>query len=81
MKVVVQNIKTRAFLDADCHWQPEVAKALEFETTGEAVCFCTDLCLADAQVVLNFDGDTRVFLPVGVKPWRKLVDLYEGKKP
>ena len=64
MKVIVQNIKTCAYLDADYHWHPDLSKAMEFQTSAEAVCFCTDLKLTDAQVVLKFDGDTQVFLPV-----------------
>jgi len=69
MRVVVQNRRTGEFLDENCKWQPNLANAREFESCGEAAIFCVDQRLSDARVVLKFDGDSDVFIPVD--PYRK----------
>lgn len=70
MRVVVQNGRTGEFLDENGKWQPNFANAREFESCGEAVIFCLDQHLSDAQVVLKFDGDSDVYIPVD--DYRKL---------
>jgi len=65
MKVVVQNSKTRDFLDENSRWTPNVSDAIDFQSSSEAASFCTDLRLADSQVALKLDGGMDVFLPIG----------------
>lgn len=56
MKIVVQNRKTNAFLTADARWVRHFDYARRFTTSLEALRFCAERELRDADMLVCFPG-------------------------
>jgi hypothetical protein len=56
MKIVVQNRKTNAFLTQDARWVQRFDYAHRFTTSLQALRFCADRQLRDADMLVCFPG-------------------------
>ena len=60
MRVFIQNCVTGQFLGVGGVWRRSVDGAKDFKGSFEAINYCTNRRLEDAQIVLHFDYDPRL---------------------
>ena len=56
MKIVVQDRRTNSFLANDAKWIRQLDKARAFNTSLEALRFCTEKDLKDIDVLVCYSG-------------------------
>jgi hypothetical protein len=56
MTILLQNTRTKDYLQSDGSWQREAAYAAIFPDSIQALKFCQRNHLSDVQVVLKFEG-------------------------
>ena len=67
-RVFIQHPQTRMFLRDAQHWTPDADDARDFTTSLNALAFCLQKQMADAQIILRFDqpGMEDVVVPVQI---------------
>jgi hypothetical protein len=67
-KVFIQHSQTKMFLHDGDRWTPETGDARDFTTSLNALAFCLQKQMPDAQIILRFEqpGMEDVVVPVRI---------------
>jgi hypothetical protein len=76
-QIYIQHPQTRMFLREMDDWTPHSDKARDFKTSLNAVAFCLQHQMPDAQIVVRFDqpGMEDVVVPVQISRKARAADL------